>query len=48
MGDVGAAWLPVLAGIASEGLKRGAFGKNVMVFCADDHGECGALILRKP
>lgn len=48
LGDVGAAWLPVLAGIASEGFKRDTVGEHVMIFCSDDHGERGVMILKKP
>lgn len=45
MGDVGAAWVPVLAGIATQGFKRGILGEKVMIVCSDDHGERGAMIL---
>lgn len=45
MGDVGAAWVPVLAGIATQGIKRNILGKKVMIVCSDDHGERGAMIL---
>lgn len=45
MGDVGAAWVPVLAGIATQGFKRGMLGEKVMIVCSDDHGERGAMIL---
>lgn len=47
MGDVGAAWLAVLTGIATEGFKRDVVGDQVMIFCSDDHGERGAMVLRK-
>ena len=47
MGDVGAAWVPVLTGLASEGFKRDVVGEHVMIFCSDDHGERAALVLRK-
>lgn len=45
MGDVGAAWVPVLAGIATHGFKRDILGKTAMIICSDDHGERGAMIL---
>lgn len=45
MGDVGAAWVPVLAGIATHGFKLDILGKTAMIICSDDHGERGAMIL---
>ncbi len=45
MGDVGAAWVPVLAGLAIQGFKRDILGKTALIVCSDDHGERGAMIL---
>lgn len=47
LGDVGAAWLPVLLNIAVEGFRNDTLVGNVMIFCSDDHGERGALVLCK-
>lgn len=46
MGAVGAASGAVLINIAAVGLSRGWFGKLAMVFCSDDEGDCGAVVLR--
>lgn len=47
-GSIGAASAAVLVGIAAVGLSRGWFTKPVLVFCSDDAGECGALVLAPP
>ncbi len=47
MGDIGAAFGAVLTGIAVEMLFRGWIKDDAMIFCSDDHGERGALILRR-
>jgi 3-oxoacyl-[acyl-carrier-protein] synthase I len=44
-GDIGAASGAVLATIAAQGLVRGWLQSPVMIFCSDDHGPCGALVL---
>lgn len=44
-GDVGAASGGVLATIAVQGLARGWLRSPVLVFCSDDHGSCGAMVL---
>jgi len=46
MGDIGAASAAVLTGIAAEGLSRGWIKENILVFCSDDFGERGAIILK--
>ncbi|MDL1968929.1 MAG: 3-oxoacyl-ACP synthase [Deltaproteobacteria bacterium] len=46
MGSVGAASGVVLVNIAAVGLSRGWIGKYAMVFCSDDEGECGSVILK--
>ncbi len=48
MGDVGAAWVPVLTGLIVSAFERGEIEKKGMVLCSDDHGECGAMILENP
>jgi 3-oxoacyl-[acyl-carrier-protein] synthase-1 len=45
MGDVGAAWLPVLVSVAAAAMDRGETEGHTLVFCSDDHGERGAVIL---
>jgi 3-oxoacyl-[acyl-carrier-protein] synthase-1 len=47
MGDMGAAFLPVLVNIANEGFKRDLAGEKALVFCSDDHGERGAMVMVK-
>jgi 3-oxoacyl-[acyl-carrier-protein] synthase I len=46
-GDIGAASGPVLANIATQGFIRGWLPSPVLLFCSDDHGPCGALVLEK-
>ncbi len=44
-GDIGAASGAVLTAVAAQGLVRGWIKSPALVFCSDDHGPCGALIL---
>jgi len=44
-GDIGAASGAVLTTIATQGIVRGWLQSPVMIFCSDDHGPCGALVL---
>jgi len=46
-GDIGAASGAVLTVIAAQGLVRGWLQSPAMIFCSDDHGSCGALVLEK-
>jgi 3-oxoacyl-[acyl-carrier-protein] synthase I len=46
-GDIGAASGAVMAGIAAQGFTRNWLESPVMIFCSDDHGPCGALVLEK-
>ena len=46
-GDIGAASGAVMASIAAQGFVRGWLQGPVLVFCSDDHGACGALVLEK-
>jgi len=46
-GDIGAATGAVMASIATEGFKRNWLSSPVMIFCSDDFGPCGAVILEK-
>ena len=46
-GDIGAASGAVLANIATQGFVRGWLPSSVLIFCSDDHGPCGALVLDK-
>jgi 3-oxoacyl-[acyl-carrier-protein] synthase-1 len=46
-GDIGAASGTVLTTIATQGFVRGWLQSPVMIFCSDDHGPCGALLLEK-
>ena len=46
-GDIGAASGAVMAGIAIQGFIRNWLESPVMIFCSDDHGPCGAVILEK-
>jgi 3-oxoacyl-[acyl-carrier-protein] synthase-1 len=46
-GDIGAAGGLVMSGIAAQGLVRGWVPSPALIFCSDDHGACGALILEK-
>jgi len=46
-GDIGAASGAVLIGIACAGLWRGWLAEDVLLFCSDDHGGRGALVLKR-
>ncbi len=46
-GDIGAASGAVMAGIAAQGFSRNWLESPVMIFCSDDHGPCGAVVLEK-
>jgi 3-oxoacyl-[acyl-carrier-protein] synthase I len=46
-GDIGAASGTVLATIATQGFARGWLPSPILLFCSDDHGPCGALVLEK-
>jgi len=46
-GDIGAASGGVLACIAAEGFKRNWLNSPAMIFCSDDFGPCGAVVLEK-
>ena len=46
-GDIGAASGAVMASIAAQGFIRNWLESPVMIFCSDDHGPCGAVILEK-
>jgi len=46
-GDIGAASGAVLAAVTVQGLVRGWLKGPVLIFCSDDHGSCGALVLEK-
>ena len=46
-GDIGAASGAVMASVAAQGFVRGWLQGPVLVFCSDDHGACGALVLEK-
>jgi 3-oxoacyl-[acyl-carrier-protein] synthase-1 len=46
-GDIGAAGGVVLANIATQGFVRGWLQSPVLIFCSDDHGPCGAVVLDK-
>ncbi|MRR06245.1 MAG: 3-oxoacyl-ACP synthase [Deltaproteobacteria bacterium] len=46
-GDVGAACGGVMASVASHGFVRGWVQDPVLLFCSDDHGVCGAMVLEK-
>ena len=45
-GDIGAASGITLASIAAQGLNEKWLHEPSLVFCSDDHGICGAVILR--
>lgn len=47
MGSVGAASGAILINIAAVALSLVWIDRNVMVFCSDDEGECGAVVLRQ-
>jgi 3-oxoacyl-[acyl-carrier-protein] synthase-1 len=46
-GDIGAASGAVMAAIASQGFTRNWLQSPIMIFCSDDHGSCGAIVLEK-
>jgi len=46
-GDIGAASGTVMANIVTQGFVRGWLQSPVLMFCSDDHGSCGALVLEK-
>lgn len=46
-GDVAAACGAVMAGIVAQGFARNWLSSPVMIFCSDDSGPCGAVILEK-
>jgi 3-oxoacyl-[acyl-carrier-protein] synthase-1 len=46
-GDIGAASGAVLTAVAAQGIVRGWLQSPALVFCSDDHGPCGALVLAK-
>lgn len=46
MGSIGAASGAILMNIAAVGLSRGWIEKYAMVFCSDDEGECGSIVLK--
>lgn len=46
-GDIGAASGVVMANIVTQGFARKWLETSVLVFCSDDHGRCGAVVLEK-
>jgi len=46
-GDVGAASGVVLANMITQGFMRRWLPSPVLMFCSDDHGACGAVVLEK-
>ncbi len=46
-GDIGAASGGVLACIATQGFQRNWLNAPAMIFCSDDFGPCGAVVLEK-
>jgi len=46
-GDIGAASGTLLANIVTQGFVRNWLQTPVLIFCSDDHGPCGALVLEK-
>lgn len=44
-GDIGAASGTAMANIVTQGFVRGWLQSPVMLFCSDDHGSCGAVVL---
>ena len=46
-GDIGAASGAVMVNIATQGFARGWLQSPVLIFCSDDHGSCGALVLER-
>jgi 3-oxoacyl-[acyl-carrier-protein] synthase-1 len=46
-GDIGAASGAVMAAVAAQGFSRTWLQGPVLIFCSDDHGSCGAMVLEK-
>lgn len=46
-GDIGAASGAVMAAVAAQGFSRKWLQGPVLIFCTDDHGTCGAMVLEK-
>jgi len=46
-GDVGAACGDVMASVAAHGFVCDWVQGPVLIFCSDDHGACGAMVLEK-
>ncbi|NPV03528.1 MAG: 3-oxoacyl-ACP synthase [Syntrophaceae bacterium] len=46
-GDIGAASGAVMVGIVAQGFARGWVPSPALVFCSDDHGACGVLVMEK-
>lgn len=46
-GDIGAASGTVMANVVTQGFVRGWLQSPVLMFCSDDHGPCGAVVLEK-
>lgn len=44
-GDIGAASGAVMTSVAAQGFSRKWLQGSVLVFCTDDHGSCGAMVL---
>ena len=44
-GDIGAASGAVMTNIVTQGFARGWLQSPILMFCSDDHGSCGTLIL---
>lgn len=46
-GDIGAASGAVMAAVAAQGFFRKWLQGPVLIFCSDDYGSCGAMVLEK-
>jgi 3-oxoacyl-[acyl-carrier-protein] synthase-1 len=46
-GDIGAAGAAVMASTVAQGFLRGWVPSPALVFCSDDHGACGVLVMEK-
>jgi 3-oxoacyl-[acyl-carrier-protein] synthase I len=46
-GDIGAASGAVMANIVTQGFVRGWLQSPTLIFCSDDHGSCGAMVVEK-
>jgi 3-oxoacyl-[acyl-carrier-protein] synthase-1 len=46
-GDIGAAGGAVMASTVAQGFVRGWVPSPALVFCSDDHGACGVLVMEK-